>query len=174
MEQTSCVMCRAEFCTMQSAEQICAECVAIIIQPELVETPDRVTVMQNAVYAPPISEVHTKDVTARLQGMSITRIEIGSAEGFAANVTQTAQQQGEEAAALQLVSMQSGRPPRKKHRVITSDSDEEEFKMRIRSARMCMGEATSSEQSESDGSSSPEDSDGELEFQRRCALKDAG
>jgi hypothetical protein len=149
MEQTNCVICRAEYYKLQSAERICAECVAITTQPELVETPDRVTVVRNAVYAPPISEVHTEDVTARLQRMSITHIEIGSAEGFAANVTQTAQQQGEEAAELQLVRMQSGRPPRKKHRVITSDSDEEEFKMRIRSARMCMGEATSSEQSES-------------------------
>ena len=70
-------------------------------------------------------------MTARLQRMSITRIEIGSAEGLAANVTQATQQQGVEATAMQLVSMQSGRPPRKKHKVITSDSDEEEFKMRI-------------------------------------------
>ena len=175
MEHTSCVMCRAEFCKLQSAERICDECVAITTQPDLVETPDRVTVVRNAVYVPPASETHTEDVTARLQEMNIACIEIGSAEGFAANVTQTAQQQGVEAAAMQLVSMQSGRPPRKKHRVITSDSDEEEFKMRIRSARMCMGETTSSdEQSESSGSSGPEDSDGELEFQRRCALKGAG
>jgi hypothetical protein len=79
-----------------------------------------------------------------------------------------------EAVAVQLVSVQSGRPPRKKYRVITSDSDEEEFTMRIRSARMCMGEATSSEQSESSDSSGHEDSDGELEFQRRCAMKGAG
>ena len=66
MEQISCVMCRAEYYKLQSAERICAECVAIATQPELVETPNRVTVVRNAVYAPPISEVHTEDVTARL------------------------------------------------------------------------------------------------------------
>jgi hypothetical protein len=63
---------------------------------------------------------------------SLQTLEIGSAEHFAANTTQAA------------VTPTEGRsrkaPPRKKSRVINSDSDEEEFQMRIRSARMCIQE----------------------------------
>ena len=74
-------------------------------------------------------------------------LEIGSAEHFAANITQ---------AAVTPTGNKSRKvPPRKKSRMINSNSDEEEFQMRIRSARMYMGESSGSVTSDSDSSRSP-------------------
>ena len=53
MEYTSCVICRAEFCKLQSTKRICDECVAVTTQPELVDASAMVTVVQHAVYVQP-------------------------------------------------------------------------------------------------------------------------
>ena len=167
LERTTCVMCRSGFYKEYSAERICEDC--LLIDREAVENP-----ILNSDFRVP-SEVivgmnagaDAEGVTAGMQAMSLSRPEIGNAAEFAANVTQPAQI---------LVNMQSSRPPRKKHRVIESDSGEEEFKMRIRSARMCFGEESSTSSSGCSGldsTSGNDTSDGEQDFQHRCAVKGA-
>ena len=66
-------------------------------------------------------------------------------------------------------------PARKKHRAIESDTDEEEFRMNMRSARACLGESSGEDTADYSSSSTPatDSSDDERELQLRCALKAA-
>ena len=102
------------------------------------------------------------------QSEGMQRLEIGSAQQFAANTTQQApvnpQSKGRRA------------PTKKKTRVIVSDSDEAEFQMRMRGAKLCLDDASTS-----DGTSGSESSDtlesstddDEVAFQCRCAVRAA-
>ena len=106
-----------------------------------------------------------EEVTAGIQQI---QIEIGDAAEFAANVTQTATRSAEQ-------QNRRRHPAKKKHRVIESDSDEEEFLMHMRSARACLGESSGEDTTDYTSSSTPAaDSSGdERDFQLRCALKAA-
>ena len=74
------------------------------------------------------------------------------------------------------LSKTRGAPTKKKSRVIESDSDETEFQMRMRGTKLCLnGASTSDGTSGSESSDTLEGSadDGEVAFQRRCAVRAA-
>ena len=107
-----------------------------------------------------------EEVTA---GIQQNKIEIGNAAEFAANVTQPAPWSAKQ-------QSRRGHPARKKHRMVDSDTDEEEFRMHMRSARACLGESSGEDTTDYTSSSTAEanSSGDEREFQLRCALKAAG
>jgi hypothetical protein len=106
-----------------------------------------------------------EEVTAGIQQI---QIEIEDATEFATNVTRSAPWSTEQ-------QTRRRHPTRKKHRVVESDTDEEEFCMHMRSARACLDESSGEDTTDFTSSSTPTaDSSGvEREFQLRCALKAA-
>ena len=174
-ECSKCIMCAAKEVGQEFPQcGMCSVCAALSVQEM---TPDKTAGVSSGLEVVTQARARAREdhwalmdgkleeVTAGIQWI---QIDIGDAAEFAANVTQPAPGSTEQ---------QSRRrhPARKKHRGVESDTDEDDFRMHMRSARACLGESSGEDTTDYTSSSTPEaDSSGdEREFQLRCALKAA-
>ena len=133
-ECSKCIMCAAQEVEQEFQQcGMCAVCAALSVQDM---TPDKAAAVSpglevDAQARAGAKEDHWALIDGKLEevpaGIQQIQIEIGDAAEFAANVTRPAPWSAEQ-------QSRRRRPARKKHMVIESDTDEEEFCMHMRSA----------------------------------------